>query len=258
MWTSAEPDCEPLPSFELVTTFQKDQRVYEVAFIEREDLSGPWPIDLVMRWRKNGEQTWRETANIAGVRLEKAVTLTGPRGEEIEALVVSSPGGSAQFISVIEIIRNPSGFKVLLDREMDKGSFDYRFGPHGELVGLQFHYSAWHVSPPGLTGHIYTARNIGWNVAKRSFTSGPIYVDDQMEREADLADILLATGSDYMLNTEVSYDEASKTYTFVYKPEGLLWKKTPPELRSAEKVRAVITVCKGSATITNLEAADNN
>lgn len=251
---ASEPDCETYPPFELMTTFKQEQRVYQVAFIQREETSGPWSIDLIMRWRKNTEQKWHEAAKIPEVLLEKAIRLAGPDGNDIEALVVSNPAASAQFISVIEITKNPPGLKVLLNREWDKWNSDYRYDTQDRLIGFKFNYYAWHVSPWALTGHVYTARNIGWDPATGSFKRGPVYVDDQREQEADLAEVLLAIGSEYIFELEESYDENTDTHTFIYRPQGLLWRKTPPELRSAERVKVVITWRNDSAVINSIEA----
>ncbi len=211
---------------------------YEVRFVET-GRDPAWREDLVMREKIPGK-AWRTIASVVGVRLEKEVTLLAPAGEKIDALVISKPGGSAQFISVVEIREDRPGLRLLLDRALDKGYFDYRFDQCGHLIGFKMHYLAWHVSPDLLRGHAYTAVNVGWDSAKRRFRTGPVFVDDEAERKADLTDVLTAIGSDELLGVDKVDCNASRTTTYVHRPQGLLWSKTPPELRPAERVRVVI------------------
>jgi hypothetical protein len=234
-------NCCPDQQQQFSRTFTSHGREYEVRFLESPDytLIGGYE-GLVMRWRKPGGNEWHVVGRMKDLRLEREVRLMDQRGREIDALVVSAAGGSAQFISVIEIRKNTPSLKVILDSALDKDGFKYRYDNAGRLIGFKFEYQAWHVSPDGVSGHVYTAQNIGWVPSQRRFRTGVPYVDDEREERASLLDVLTAIGSDELLGMTESHDEGSDTYTYVYKPVGLLWRKTPPELRSAKKIRVVI------------------
>ena len=92
-----------------IKTFDWKGRQYEVRFAELPNSNAnlAWPQDLVLRWRKPGAKKWHVVSRIPEVRPEKEVKLSDAKGREIYALVVSSPGGSAQFISVVEIDEDP-------------------------------------------------------------------------------------------------------------------------------------------------------
>ena len=235
---SLAADC--CPEQEFVRAFTARGRQYEVRFVEAGGANRSWGEDLVMRWRAPGSKRWHVVERVKQVRLERAVTLSDHRGRKIEALVVLSPGGSAQFISVVEIRKNPPSLKVLLDRALDKGGFKYRYDRAGRLLGFKFEYQAWHVSPDDLHGHVFTARNVAWDPSKHQFTTGPVSVDSESEKEASLVDVLRAIGSDELLGMEKTHEEKYKTYTYIYKPIGLLWGKTPAELRSSKRVKVVV------------------
>lgn len=225
-----------------IRAFPWHGRAYQVAFQSTGDKNSPWPVDLVLRWRSPHGSKWHTVSCVEGVRLEKSIRLQDGRGRSIDALVVSKPGGSAQFISVVEVAKDPPRLRALLRDERDKGGFCCRFDRSGRLIGLKFTYSAWHEQPSdGLAcGHVYTARNIAWLPRERRFRRGPVYVDDAAEAKASLTDVLLATGADCLLGTQSAHHEKTDTTTVVYSPRGLLWSKTPPELRSASRIRAVI------------------
>ncbi|MHB1459338.1 MAG: hypothetical protein ACYC0V_20705 [Armatimonadota bacterium] len=235
----------------LVTTFHQGNRTYQVTFLETGRRDVPWPSDLVMRWRTSGDVKWHEVSRIKGVRLEKAVKLPTPSGDA-DVLVVSSPGGSAQFVAVVLIRKNPPGLKLLLDGELDKGSFSYRFDHKNRLLGLTFHYNKWHVDVERgkADGHVFTARDVNWNPAKYRFRHGLVYVDVTAEKDASLIDLLLAFGADDYL--EVKYiqnaDQRSVSYNVIqvviFKPIGILREKTPSELRSAKRLKAMIDYSK--------------
>lgn len=212
---------------------------YQLAFVETKD-DCPWPIDLVMR-KQERTGRWSDTARVKQVRLERSVVLTGRRGQPVDALVLSSPGGSAQFITVVEIDKTKPRFRVLLDGEIDKGSFRYLLDQRGRLTCLRFSYSAWHVEARGHeTGHVYTARRITWDSVSHAFRRGEVFVDSEAEKKANLVEVLTSIGSDELLGMEETYDERSMTYTFIFRPQGLLGQKTPPEFRWTHRLRAVV------------------
>ena len=223
-----------------VRTFASHGRVYEVRFVEIPGADRRWGEDLVMRWRASGATQWHVIGKVEQVRLERAVRLPRRRHRDSEALVVSTPGGSAQFISVVEIGRHPPGLRVLLDRALDKGGFRYRFDRAGRLIGFKFQYQAWHVCPDGVRGHVFTAVNIRWLPTKHRFREGPPYVDREREHKASLVDVLRAIGSADLLGMEETYDQKSETHTYIYRPTGLLREKTPVELRSSKKTKVVV------------------
>lgn len=179
-------------------------------------------------------------SRIEGVRLEKTVRVPGPHGRDIDALVVSAPGGSAQFISVIEIGKSPPKLGALLDRALDKGGFSYLRDKAGRVLGLKFEYQAWHVRPEGLKGHVFTARKAVWDPELHRFRLGESYVDTQREKAASLLDVLTAICSAELLGMEESRDRDYRIYAYTYEPTGLLLEKTPPKLRSAKRVRVVV------------------
>lgn len=227
---------------EFVRTFTRYGRAYEVRAIETGERDVAWPEALVMRWRPVSGGAWREVARVDGVRTEKPARLRDARGRGIDALVVSSPGGSAQFISVVQVKRDPPGLKLLLDGELDKGSFDYRYDNHGRLTGFLFHYCRWHVGPngPGVRGHVLSARRLRWDPARRRFQHGAFYIDRQAESQATLLGLLETPGSSEYLGVRDMADSESDRHVLYYHPIGILRAKTPPSLRSSKWVRATI------------------
>lgn len=239
----ADPECSGELDEQFLRTFKWHGRDYEVRFVKGPETELAWPQDLVLRYRLSGNAKWHVVSKITQVRSEKEVILSDARGREIDALVVSSPGCSASFISIVQICKDPPGLRLLLDSARDKGGFDYRYDTAGRLIGLKFHYWAWHVEPGDLQAHAYTAMNVGWIRAKGQFRKGPVFVDDVREEKATLMDILR-----HIVDVEETVvheipDIDSNTYTYIYRPVGLLWRKTPPELRSANKVRVVVKHC---------------
>lgn len=227
---------------QIVHAFQSQGREYQVAFVEvTKPPNSAWHEDLVMRWRMHGGEQWHVVATVPGVRLERLVRIQhhGSHG----VMVVSRPGGSAQFISVIEIRKHPPGLRTLLRDELDKGGFDYRFGPREMLIGFKFHYCAWHVSPDvgTETGHILTYRKLYWSPTRGTFSRGKVRIDDQAEREASLADLLLAIGADELLGVKTT-NSTDGNIIAIFRPVGILRNKTPEPLRSADYVKAVIHV----------------
>lgn len=228
---------------QVVKTFLSHGRTCQVAFIPSGKAGRPWPDDLVLRWRTLADSgKWHIVSRIVSVRLEKSVTLQSRNGSDIDALVVSYPGGSAQLVSVIEIAKDHPKLRVLLDRELDKGFFDYRYDSEGRLAGFVFHYCAWHVAPDNfaLKGHIFTARNIAWLPSEREFRHGAVYVDTDAEEKARLLDVLFEPGSEVYLPITYQHNNSEDTAVVIYRPIGLLRRKTPPELRSASEVRVVV------------------
>ena len=226
---------------QVVYAFQSRGREYQVAFTEApKPPNSPWYEDMIMRWRLPGGNQWHTVAKVPGVRLERLVRIEhhGVHG----AVVASRPGGSAQFISVIEISKHPPGLRTLLRDELDKGGFDYRFDPHGMLTGFRFHYHAWHVGPDigSEMGHVLTKRDITWSANKHRFFRSLVRIDDEAERKADLADLLLAIGAEEFLGVKTMHTADGSTIA-IYRPVGILGEKTPKALRSARWVKAVIT-----------------
>lgn len=227
---------------QVVNTFQSRGREYQVAFVQgAKPANSPWDEDLVMRWRSHEGKDWRIVSTVPGVRLEKAVKIEH-KGIH-DALVVSRPGGSAQFISVVEVRKEPPGLTVPLRDELDKGGFDCRFDSRRILTGLRFHYCAWHVAPDtgDRTGHVFTLRDIAWSTSTCTFRRGPVRIDDEAERKADLADLLLAIGAEPLLGVKTIHSADGNTIA-IYRPAGILRGKTPRKMRSAHFVKAVIEV----------------
>lgn len=231
----------------LVTMFDQGNRTYQVTFLETGQRDVAWPSDLVMRWKSPSRGKWHEVSRIKGVRFENAVKLP-TRSGTVDALVVSSPGGSAQFVSVILIKKNQPRLKLLLNRELDKGSFSYRFDRNNRLLGLTFHYYRWHVDVEQgkADGHVFTARDVNWNPAMYRFHHGLAYVDAAAEKDTNLVDLLLAFGADDYLGVKYIHNADQRSTSFnviqavIFSPIGILREKTPPELRSAKRLKAVI------------------
>jgi hypothetical protein len=217
---------------------------YQVAFVQTRLPSSQytlkaWSHDLMMRCRPCGSRHWHEVARIEGVRLEKKVRIR--HSVACDALVVSSPGGSARFISVVEITRSPAGFRTLLRDEADKGSYELLHDKRGMLVGLRFHYLAWHYEPDdgGVRGHVFTVRDLTWSPDSGVFRRGKIRIDEEAERKASLPALLMAIGADQYLNVK-NIANGRDTVTLTYPPIGILKDKTPSALRSCPRVKAVI------------------
>lgn len=225
----------------LVMAFNQGNRIYQVTFLETGQHDVAWPVDLVMRWRPSGGAKWHEVSRIKGVRLEKAVKLPTRNGA-VDALVVSSPGGSAQFVSVVLIKKNLPGLKLLLDGELDKGSFSYRFDRRNRLLGLTFHYNRYHVDieQGKAGGHVFTARDVNWDPARFRFHHGLAYADAAAEKDASLIDLLLAFGADDYLGVKYIQNVDHVIEAVIFSPIGILREKTPPEFRSAKRLKAVI------------------
>lgn len=231
----------------LVTTFHQGNRTYQVTFLETGQHNVAWSADLVMRWRSSGGAKWHEVSRIKGVRLEKAVKLPTRNGY-VDALIISSPGGSAQWISAVLIKRKPPRLRLLLHGEWDKGGFSYRFDRKNRLLGLTFHYSRFHIDVEQVKadGHIFTARDVNWGPARYRFRHGLAYVDTVAEKDASLIDLLLAFGADDYLGVKYIQNADQRSASFnvieavIFSPIGILRDKTPPELRSAKRLKAVI------------------
>lgn len=217
---------------------------YQVAFVQTPLPSGQytlkaWSHDLMMRCRPCGSRHWHEVARIEGVRLEKKVRVW--HHVACDALIVSRPGGSAQFISVVEIIRSPAGFRTLLRDEADKGSYELLHDKRGMLVGLRFHYLAWHYEPDdgGMRGHVFTVRDLTWSPDRGMFRRGKVRIDNEAEQKASLPALLMAIGAHEYLNVK-DISRGIDTVTLTYPPIGILKNKTPGALRSCPRVKAVI------------------
>lgn len=220
-------------------TFRQHGREYQVRFLKALDEKA-WPFELVMRWRVPGGRAWHVVSRVKGVRLEKEVTIPGPRGRDLDALVLSSPGGSAQFITIVEIAKSPPRFRVLLWRARDKGGFHYLTDRHSRLTKLKFDYWAWHVEAQDCPGHAFTSIDVVWSPRRHRFITGQPYVDATREKSASFVDILTDIVPDESMAMEETHDPEGHVYTYTYKPAGLLLQKTPPEFRSAKRVKVVV------------------
>jgi hypothetical protein len=70
--------------------------------------------------------------------------------------------------------------------------------------------------------------------------AGPVCIDRESEEKASLLDVLRAIGSAELLGMEETRDKKHQTYTYIYRPSGLLWRKTPAEMRSSKKVKVIV------------------
>ena len=225
-------------------TFSQGNRIYEIRFLDVSRKNNAWNQDLVMRWKASSGGSWHEIDRIPQVRHERMIRLEGKRGKDVEALVVSKPGGSAEYISVVQIDNKIPNLSVILDNEIDKGNFGYRFDNQGRVTGFKFHYTAWHVEPDCTNpeGHVLTCRNIDWIPAQQCFRRGQVYIDEKAEKEASLVDLLLIPGSEQYLGVQNLKSGCREKAIITYKPVGILRDKTPMKLRSAERIKAVISL----------------
>jgi len=226
---------------QVVRSFKSHGRSYQVAFVDRPGRDTAWRQDLVLRWQWLNQKVWRETQSVAGVRLERTVKLRRGNGQQMDAVVVSRPGGSAQFMSVVQITRSPAGLHSILTDELDKGRVDYLRDRDGFLTGLRFHHLTWHFEPDqgSAHGHVFTVHDLDWSPRYGKFLARPVRIDAEAERKADLPSLLMCVGSDEYLGVQ-KLSSKGGTVAVIYRPVGILRGKTPRALRSSAYVRADI------------------
>jgi len=197
----------------------------------------------------------------SGLRM---VTLAESSRHDLSAVVVNGSGGNKNRLCVVSVMSDRSGstkLKLLLD-VWHEGTVKYRFDRRGRLIGLGLQYLTWHAADyDTFPGHVYLARNYAWLPNKHAFRHGPLYVDDQAEANASLVELLFLPGCGPLLGVEdeESPDKDKATVTFM--PVGLLWRKVPPELRSAKRIRAICELdhtadCGGDWRIVELRPLD--